>query len=195
MTAMTSLVRLDPSRWPYSLAQLRTDEPHLSLSADPHDGELAALAELGILVARVHPTPRPADTREQRAEETTPQQDGDIWRQTWTLRDATADEIAAWDAAHAPTPDWASFRGALLISEGVAAVMAAARGAGCEPGVTALPVALEKAASGDPSEFAACWALVAAAGNASAEMLAELTGLATSCSLPAEFIAALQPAT
>ena len=95
----------------------------------------------------------------------------------------------------APTPDWATFRGALLISESVAAVMSAARAAGCEPGVTALPVALERAQSGDVSEFAACWALVAAAGNASAEMLAELASLATSCNLPAEFIAALQPAT
>jgi len=73
--------------------------------------------------------------------------------------------------------------------------MSAARAAGCEPGVTALPVALERAQSGDVSEFAACWALVAAAGNASAEMLAELASLATSCNLPAEFIAALQPAT
>lgn len=190
---MTSLIRLDPSlRWPYSLAQLRTDEPQLSLSADPHDGELAALAELGILVARVQPTPRPGDTREQRAEESFPEQDGATWRQAWTLRDATADEIAAWDAAHVPPPDWATFRGALLISDAVAGVMAAARLAGCEPGVTALPVALEKAAIGDVSEFAACWALVAAAGNASAEMLAELASLATSCSLPTEFIAALQ---
>lgn len=191
---MTDLIRLDTSDlcWPYSVAQLRTDEPHLSLSVTPHDSELAALAELGILVARVQPTPRPVDSREQRAEESFPEQDGDAWHQTWILRDASAEELAAWDAAHAPTPDWATFRGALLISEAVAGVMAAARAAGCEPGVTALPVALEKAATGDLSEFAACWGLVAAAGNASPEMLADLSSLATSCNLPAEFIAALQ---
>lgn len=103
-------IRLDPSpRWPYSMAQLRADEPQLSLSAVPHDAELAALAELGILVARIEPTPRPEDTREQRAEELFPVQDGAVWRQAWTLRDATAEEIAAWDAAHAPPPDWGRF--------------------------------------------------------------------------------------
>lgn len=189
-----TLIRLNPTRYPYSVAQLRADEPQLSLSADPHDGELAALSQLGILVARVQPTERPADTREQRAEEVMPEQDGDIWRQTWTLRDATAEELAAWDAAHAPQPDWTSFRSGLLINEGVAAVMASARGAGCEPGVTALPVALERAQSGDASDFRACWALVAAAGQPSPELLTELTTLATTCHLPEAFISALTSA-
>lgn len=93
----------------------------------------------------------------------------------------------------APTPDWATFRGSLLISPGVAATMAAARTAGCEPGVTALPVALEKAQQGDPGDFAACWALVVRDGQAPAELIGELVATAEACHLPAEFIAALQP--
>ena len=93
----------------------------------------------------------------------------------------------------APTPDWATFRGGLLISEGVATTMAAARVAGCEPGVTALPVALEKAQQGDPAEFAACWALVVRDGQPPAELLAELVATATACHLPEAFVAALQP--
>lgn len=93
----------------------------------------------------------------------------------------------------APTPDWATFRGMLLISEAVAAVMATARAAGCEPGVTALPVALERAQAGDVAEFAACWALVATAGQATAEMIAGIVTIAQECHLPAEFVAALQP--
>jgi hypothetical protein len=128
---------------------------------------------------------------------------------TGEIRELDTDLIAAWQAAGnpkadhwepytpppepppVPTPDWSAFRGALLISEGVAAVMAAARAAGCEPGVTALPVALERAQSGDPTDFRACWALVAAAGQASPELIAEMVGLATSCHLPGDFIAAL----
>lgn len=93
----------------------------------------------------------------------------------------------------APAPDWATFRGQLLISEGVAAVMAAARAAGCEPGVTALPVALERAQAGDPADFRACWALVAAAGQASPELLADLVAMATECHLPEGFVEALSP--
>ena len=92
----------------------------------------------------------------------------------------------------APIPDWATFRGSLLISPGVATTMAAARAAGCEPGVTALPVALEKAQSGDPAEFAACWALVVRDGQAPAELIAELVATATACHLPEAFVAALQ---
>lgn len=95
----------------------------------------------------------------------------------------------------APAPDWATFRGMLLISEAVAAVMATARAAGCEPGVTALPVALERAQAGDVAEFAACWTLVGTAGQATAEMIAGIAAIAQACHLPAEFIAALQPET
>ena len=93
----------------------------------------------------------------------------------------------------APTPDWATFRGGLLISPEVAALMGAARESGCEPAVTALPVALEKAQQGNLGDFAACWALVARDGQASAELIAELVAGATACHLPAEFVAALQP--
>lgn len=95
----------------------------------------------------------------------------------------------------APAPDWTTFRGMLLISEAVAAVMATARAAGCEPGVTALPVALERAQAGDVAEFAACWALVATAGQATAEMITGIVSIAQACHLPAEFVAALQPET
>lgn len=103
--------------------------------------------------------------------------------------------IAAPIVPPAPTPDWATFRGSLLISEGVAATMAAARVAGCEPGVTALPVALEKAQQGDPAEFAACWALVVRDGAAPAELISELVATAEACNLPEAFVAALSPAT
>lgn len=103
------------------------------------------------------------------------------------------DVIAAPIIPPAPTPNWATFRGSLLISPGVAATMSAARVAGCEPGVTALPVALEKAQSGDPAEFAACWALVVRDGAAPAELIAELVATAEACHLPEAFVAALQP--
>ena len=93
----------------------------------------------------------------------------------------------------APTPDWATFRGSLLISPGVAATMAAARVAGCEPGVTALPVALEKAQQGNIGDFAACWGLVAQYGAAPPELIAELVATAESCHLPEGFVATLQP--
>lgn len=184
-----NLIRLSDLEYPRSLWQVRQDNPNVSFPAEPTDDDLAPFDH-----ANVHPTPQPLDwdQRTQRIEEAPPVLSGDgTYCQAWTVCDATTEEIAAWDAANAPAPDWATFRGALLISEGVAQVMAAARSAGCEPGVTALPVALERAQAGDVAEFRACWALVAAAGQASSALIAELSALATSCNLPAEFVAAL----
>jgi hypothetical protein len=103
------------------------------------------------------------------------------------------DTIAAPIVPPAPTPDWATFRGGLLVSPEVATLMGAARESGCEPAVTALPVALEKAQQGDVGDFAACWALVARDGAASPELIAQLVATAEACNLPAEFVAALQP--
>jgi hypothetical protein len=111
----------------------------------------------------------------------------------YVLNGDVFDTIAAPIVPPAPAPDWATFRGGLLISPEVAALMGTARAAGCEPGVTALPVALEKAQSGDTADFAACWALVARDGQASAELLAELVATATACHLPAGFVEALLP--
>lgn len=185
---MTLLIRLDPSRYPYSLAQLRLDEPQLSLSADPHDGELAALAELGILVARVLPTPGPADTREQRAEESFPEQDGATWHQAWTVRDATEEEIAAWDIAHRPEPQWMAFGLAMATSTAIAALYAALP----VPVANALSIGLSDAAKGDDRLFAGLWQQVAAGGAISAELLAEITAVATDCHLPQSFIDSLQ---
>lgn len=187
-------IRLDPSpRWPYSMAQLRADEPQLSLSAVPHDAELAALAELGILVARIEPTPRPEDTREQRAEESFPVQDGTVWRQAWTLRDATGAELVAWDAAHAPAPDWARFKAAILSNTAINAALAQALPL-APAAATALAPTLLQCEQGQTVDFAAAWAAVLAVAPVAPEVLADLVALAADCHLSAEFVAALTPA-
>ena len=111
----------------------------------------------------------------------------------YVLNGEVFDTIAAPIIPPAPTPDWATFRGGLLVSPDVSALMGAARESGCELAVTHLSVALEKAQSGDTVDFAACWALVARDGGASPELIAELVATATACHLPAGFIAALQP--
>ena len=113
----------------------------------------------------------------------------------YALNGEVFDTIAVPIVPPAPTPDWATFRGGLLISPEVAALMGAARESGCEPAVTALPVALEKAQSGDLGDFAACWALVVRDGQPPAELIAELVATAEACHLPDAFVAALQPPT
>ena len=187
---MPDLLRLRPDgpQWPYSVAQFRADEPQLSISSDPHPGELASYADLTppILIYQVQPTPQPEhDPAAFRPLEVEPiQSDDGTWQQAW--------ELVPIPPAP-PVPDWDTFRAGLLTSADVANAMAAARAAGAEPSTTNLPVALEKAQAGRPGEFAACWAVVIAAGGASPEALAALAASAEACHLPADFVAALQP--
>jgi len=187
-----TLLRLRSSgpQWPYSVAQFRADEPHLSISYDPHPGELASYAELNppILLFQAQPTDPPKhDPAAQRVEEVMPVEVDGLWQQAWQLIDLPPVPPAP------PMPDWGAFKSGLLVSESVAQVMGAAREAGCEPAVTNLPVALEKAQGGNVGEFAACWGLVASAGGATPQALAALVVAAQAANLPAEFVGALQP--
>lgn len=186
---MPSLLRVRPDapQWPYSVAQFRADEPQLSISDNPHDGELASYATLEppILVFQVKPANPPEhDPAAFRPLELEPVEVDGQWHQTWDLVPIPAPQPAA---------DWGTFKAGLLVSEAVSQVMTDARTAGCEPAVSALPVALEKAQAGDPAEFAACWRMVTAAGGAAPEALAALAASAEACHLPAAFVAALQP--
>ena len=122
---MTSLLRIreDYIQWPYTAANLRADEQHLSLSAELPDHELATLADVGVFAFRVKPTEPPVvDPRTKRVEEVTPiwgpvEVGGkEAWLQQWAVRDATEEEIAAYDAAHTPPPDYVGFFNALLTS-------------------------------------------------------------------------------
>lgn len=176
--------------YPVSLYEVRQANPNVSFPAEPTDEDLAPFGHVN-----VHPTPQPGcDPRMQRIEGPTAALDAEgVYRQQWVVRDATDDEIAAYDEANPPAPNWATFKGGLLINESVAQIMATARAAGREIAVTNLPVALEKATSGQPAEFAACWAVVVAAGAADPEALAALTAAAQDCHLPAEFVATLEP--
>lgn len=176
-------------KYPFSRSDLSTTYPNVSFPSSPTADDLAPFD-----VFPVNPSPRPADTRDERAIETDPILTETGWQQIWDVRSATADEIIAWDAANAPAPDWTTFKGGLLISVDVATIMQTARAAGCEPAVSALPVTLEAAQAGNVSDFAACWRLVAAAGQATPEALATLAAAAAACHLPAEFVAALVPA-
>lgn len=109
----------------------------------------------------------------------------------WYWFDSYEDAEASFSINGASNADWTSFKRALLMSEDVAVIMATARSQGCEPGVTALPLALEKAQAGDLTEFQACWQLVARAGQATTEQVMKLAGVAAACNLPSDIVATL----
>jgi hypothetical protein len=147
------LIRLNPTIWPYSLSQLRLDEPHLSISLSPHDGELNALSELGIIVHRVVPTPCPETSRDYKYEEGTPVEEEGVWKQVWVRRDATPEEIDLWEA---PSPNWGAFKVSALNNTSLNNAISSLY-QNYPLAVNALVPSLLKVEQGDVGEFSVIW--------------------------------------
>lgn len=170
-------------KYPFSRSDLSIAYPNVSFAANPTAEDLAPFD-----IYPVSATPRPADTRTERTVEAEPIITADGWQQVWTVRDATEEEIAAWDIAHRPEPEWMAFGLVMATSTAIAALYAALP----VPVANALSIGLSDAAKGDDRLFAGLWQQVAAGGAISAELLAEITAAAEQHHLPQSFIDSLQ---
>lgn len=171
--------------WPYSLAQLRADEPQRSFSSSPSDRELAVFG-----VYRVQATAQPEyDPAAERVAEVQPiEQDGQ-WLQRWEVVELTEAEAAAYYRATHP-PRWLEFGDAVQSLAEINALLGAALQA--VPALAmALSVGLGKAADGDDRVFLRAWAAAKTLGLADAALVQELQMLATAHDLPADFVAGL----
>lgn len=184
--------------YPRSLWQLRQENPNVSFPANPTDDDLAAFDH-----AIVHPTPQPTDVdqRLQRIEEGTPEavstdpenSDGQAeadpviittWQQRWTVRDATDQEIADYDAANAPAPQWVEFGVALALNPLIADLYAQIPA----PVGQALSIGLKSAGDGDSALFLRIWSTIKSTGAISADLPQQIATLAAEHHLPADFI-------
>jgi len=118
-------------QYPYTIGNLRRDNPNTSFPKRPSD---AMLAEWGM--QPVTKTDRPDVDHTKNVTEGTPVLNGDAWTQVWEVTDATAEEIAQrtedqassvrstrdqliadtdWMALsdNTLTPEWATYRQAL----------------------------------------------------------------------------------
>lgn len=177
---------------PYPVGQFRADEPSLSISHDPHPGELASYATLEppILVFQVQPTDPPEhDPATHRAVEVQPVQAPDgSWQQAWELQELPPVPPAP------PTPDWAQFRQALISENGYAGAFAA---------IGSISPMLERplAPRLDRFQFEGQWqpfleslglALGTLPAQDGAHLASEMLALAGRCNLPTAFCEALQ---
>lgn len=188
--------------YPRSLWQLRQENPNVSFPANPTDDDLAAFDH-----AIVHPTPQPTDydQRLQRTEEGTPEavstsveladpenSDGETedpvfittWQQRWTVRDASEQEIAEYDAANAPAPQWVEFGVALALNPLVTDLYAQIPA----PVGQALSIGLKSAGDGDSALFLRIWSTIKSTGAISTDLLQQIATLAAEHHLPAAFI-------
>lgn len=211
---MNDIIRLRNNipEYPYSVQRFRMDEPQLSISRDPHPGELATYATLEppILVYAVAQIAPPIiDSRTQRPLPVEAEFVDGAWRQTWPVRDATEQEIADYDAANAPPPDWNGFQAELLQSATFAAARIGARqildaelptadGVRLQRllrAATALSdigaVVLAAASQNDAGLFIGAWLILRQANLVSPEVAAGMAQLATAYHLPADLIRSL----
>lgn len=76
------------AKYPYSLAEMRADNPDTSFAAEPSDESLADFGMVPVIASDP-----PEVTAEQVAEEAAPALVEGAWVQQWAVRDKTADEL------------------------------------------------------------------------------------------------------
>jgi hypothetical protein len=181
---MSTLIRLNPLRWPYSLQQLRTDEPRRSFSNSPSERELAHYD-----VFRVVAQPQPSyDPAIHRVIEAQPVEADGQWLQQWELIELTPEEQeAVYRATHPPR--WIEFSDALPVE--VDQLLAAAQAISASLAMK-LGVGLGKAADGDPRVFLGAWQTARGIGLISPELVAGVQGLAAEYDLPVDFVGGLE---
>jgi len=180
---MSTLIRLNPIRWPYSLQQLRTDEPRRSFSSSPSERELAHYGVFRVLVQ-----PKPSyDPATHKVVEVEPAPLGDDWLQQWEIVELSEAEQEAWYRANNP-PRWIEFSDALPVE--VDQLLAAAQAVSPRLAL-ALGVGLGKAADGDSRVFLSAWQTAHGIGLISPELVQGLQDLATQYDLPPEFVVGL----
>ena len=180
---MSDLVRLNPFRWPYSLAQLRDDEPSRSFSESPSNAELA---HYGVHRVQAQPPPQP-DPAEFRVQEVQPVEADGLWLQQWEVIALTEAERRAYYRATHP-PQWIAFNDALPAD--VDSLLAAAQAASPRLAL-ALGVGMGKAADGDSRVFLGAWQTARGLGLIPAALVEALQALAVEHDLPDEFVAGL----
>jgi hypothetical protein len=180
-----TLIRLSPIRWPYSLQQLRADEPSRSFSVSPSAAELAHYD-----VFRVQLLEQPEyDPATHRVVEVQPALVDGQWLQQWELVELTPEESEAYYRATHP-PRWVAFGNAVLADAGINALLGTALQQA--PALAmALSVGLGKAADGDSRVFVTAWSTACTLGLVSDDLISATQLLAAAHDLPPEFLAAL----
>lgn len=174
-------------QYPYPLARLRLDYPNVSFASSPTPEDLALYNIYPVLA-----TKQPEhDARNERPLEVDPELTPEGWRQAWTIRPATPEEQADYDAANRPGPDWTRFKATAIRSSALNGLMAQAYPV-VPVAAGALAPALMLAERGDPTDFLAAWSAIRAAVAVPADVVEGFALVAASCNLPESFINTLR---
>jgi hypothetical protein len=184
---MTNLIRLNPIRWPYSLQQLREDQPSRSFSNAPSPAEYAyynvyRFEDVVTLVA-----PPEVDPATQRLEQLPPEEIAGVLTQQWRVVTLTPEEAEAYYRLTHP-PRWLEFWEALPPEVDGLLTAAGQVKRRLEHGLAS---GLSRAASGDSRVFLSAWHDASSLGLIPPELITGIQALAVQYDLPADFVAGL----
>ena len=177
-----TILNLLTNAYPVSLYEVRQANPNVSFRDEATDEDLAPFGHVN-----VHPTPQPGcDPRTQRIEGPTAARDAEgVYRQQWVVRDATDDEIADYDLATAPAPDWAGFAVVLILDPPIQAWFNSLPQAIAD----GLSIGLNEVSKSNPGMFLRLWSELTPTIPAAVPLA--LATLAEQHHLPSDFIGAL----
>jgi hypothetical protein len=182
-----NLIRLDPVRWPYSLGQLRQDEPSYSFSANPSKAEFAYFDVYYFEDVVTLLQPPGFDPETHWLQQRPPIEVNGVLTQQWALIAYTDEELEArYKAAHPPR--WVDFTNAVLANPAVAALYDAAPSLLCHGLTGGL---LQTVNASDSRTFVNVWGMARSAGLVSTELLNGVQALAAAHDLPEEFMQGL----
>lgn len=171
--------------WPYSLRQLKLDEPSRSFSNAPSGRELA---EYGCYV--ISPTAPPShDPATEKVVEVNPIETDGAWPQRWEVVEMSDEEQQEYYRMMHP-PRWLEFGEVVQADPAINALLAQALQSA--PALAmALSVGLGKAADGDDRVFTSAWTAARGLGFISDALVQATQLTATQHDLPPEFVAGL----
>ena len=182
-----NLIRLDPIRWPYSLGQLRQDEPTYSFSAYPSKAEFAYFDVYYFEDVVTLLQPPGFDPETHWLQQQPPAEVDGVLTQQWRTVAYTEEELATrYRTTHLPR--WVEFGEAVTSNPAIAQIYEQA------PRILAHSLTgglLQAVNTSDPRTFASAWGKARTMGLVSAELLAGVQALAVAHDLPAEFIQGL----
>lgn len=183
---MNNLIRLNPIQWPYSLMQLKEDEPSYSFSLSPSKEELAYFDVYHFEDVVTLVNPPEYDPASHKLEQKKPVEINGILTQQWELIELTEFEKESYYHSTHP-PRWIEFGSTLMNNELINDLLTSSFAV--SPSLTmALTLGLSKAADGDSRVFLGAWQSARSLGLVSAELVASTQAAAVAHDLPAEFV-------
>ena len=110
-------------KYPYTRDDLTRDNPNVSFPVRPTPEDLAPF---NVFIVESTEKPLLKDPRIQKIQRELPVLKNKKWKEVWSIRSATQEEILAYDSNNTPQPDWEIFKNKIIQSSCINSSVASA---------------------------------------------------------------------